>query len=66
MPFLIPLLFTTTGAGLGAWWEAKNESEKKILPQAAPLLGVNPTTIAYYAALGLGAYWLAKKSGAIK
>jgi len=66
MPFLIPLLFTTTGAGLGAYFESKNEQDNAVLPQASSLMGVNPTTIAYYGALGLGLYWLAKKSGALK
>jgi len=67
MPFfLVPLLWASTGAGLGAYFESKSEQDNAVLPQGAALMGVNPTTIAYYAALGLGVYWLAKKSGAIK
>lgn len=64
--FLVPLLYTAAGAGVGAYLEAKSDKNNDALPQASALMGASPTTIAYYAALGLGVYWLAKKSGAIR
>jgi hypothetical protein len=66
MPALLPLLFLGTGTGLGAYLEAKNKEDETNHPYASPLSAVSPTTLAYYAALGLGIYWLAKKSGAVK
>lgn len=64
--FAIPLLISGASIAVGAYWEAKNQIEDTKLAAQAPQLGLNVTQIAYYAALGLGVYWLAKKSGAIK
>lgn len=66
LPFLIPVLFTGAGTAIGAYWEAKNQLGDATLPQSTPLMGLSATQIAYYSALGLGVYWLAKKTGAIK
>ena len=66
MPILIPLLFTGAGVATGAYLEAKNKQEEVTLPQASHLLKTDPISLAMYATAGLGVYWLARKTGAIK
>lgn len=62
MPVLLLLL---SGAGLGAYFGAQLDDKfEKPTPQDP--VSLSPTKIAYYAAIGMGLFWIAKKTNVLK
>lgn len=65
IPFLIPIGFSLFGALAGAKIVG-GIKEQISLPQASENRNVTTFDIAKYAVLGLGVYWVARKTGAVK
>lgn len=64
---VLPLLaFGGVAAALGTYVGSFFGDADTVTPEESALLGVSPLRVAYYAVLGMGVYWVARKTGTIK